>query len=76
MSDRNPNKVRRTTEFDKEDYEWYIRTHNASDDMNKTGFSATISMLLKAYREICEEEKVDLKTLARRAAKHVQESET
>lgn len=79
MIDRNPLKVRKQVEILVEDYEWFIRTHSVETDSPRTNFGATISMLLHAYRTVCENPKefnldsISLNSVAKKAAEVVKD---
>lgn len=67
---RNDTKIRKQVEVDKDDFEWYISTHSNTSTYN-TGFSNLMAMLLKSYREVCQENNSSLKDLTTLASREL-----
>lgn len=54
---RDERKLKKHIEVLRDDFEWYIKTHELADDTGRTGFSGLMAMLLHSYRTVCENPK-------------------
>jgi hypothetical protein len=54
---RDDTKIKKKIEVYKDDFEWFLRTHEIDGDTSRTGFPAVINMLFHCYRTVCENPK-------------------